>query len=110
MIARRSCSFQSGHSSSGHLAGAVAGRLAAPSRANEVVINETAARILTARVGSVIRLRGYRPDQVHQVLNGASPPPSVWLPSVHVVGVIRTPVDLTENPDAPADVSFMGPG
>src|SRR6266536_213311 len=88
----------------------VAGRLAAPSRANEVVINETAARILTARVGSVIRLRGYRPDQVHQVLNGASPPPSVWLPSVHVVGVIRTPVDLTENPDAPADVSFMGTG
>src|SRR6266516_3116992 len=88
----------------------VAGRLAAPSRANEVVINETAARILTARVGSVIRLHGYRPDQVHQVLNGASPPPSVWLPSVHVVGVIRTPVDLTENPDAPADVSFMGTG
>src|SRR6185295_10426593 len=36
----------------------VAGRRAVSSRASEVMINETAARILKARVGSVIQLRG----------------------------------------------------
>ena len=41
----------------------VAGRRAVSSRASEVMINEAAARILKARVGSVIHLRGYRPDQ-----------------------------------------------
>src|SRR5215472_13894169 len=49
----------------------VAGRRAVVSRAGEVMINEAAARILKARVGSVIHLRGYRPDQAGQVLNGA---------------------------------------
>ena len=88
----------------------VAGRRAAPSRASEVMINERAARILRAGVGSVIRLRGYRPDQTEQVLGGAVLPPPVALPAVRVVGVSRTPTDLTENPDAPTDVSFMGTG
>ena len=49
----------------------VAGRRAVSSHAAEVMINEAAARILKARVGSVIQLRGNRPDQVQQVLNGA---------------------------------------
>ena len=80
------------------------------SRVREVMINEAAARILGARVGSVIYLRGYRPDQAGQVLNGAVPRPGVLLPAVRVVGVIRTPTDLTENPDVPADVTFTGVG
>src|SRR5262245_1263419 len=88
----------------------VAGRRAVPSRMTEVMINETAARILGAGVGSVIRLRGYRPDQADQVLRGAALPPPVALPAVRVVGVIRTPTDLTENPDAPTDVTFIGTG
>ena len=49
------------------------------------------ARILKARVGSVIQLRGNRPDQVQQVLNGAVLPLRVVLPAVRVVGIIRTP-------------------
>ena len=88
----------------------VAGRRAVLSRAREVMINETAARILRAGVGSVIRLRGYRPDQAEQVLGGAVLPPPVALPAVRVVGVTRTPTDLTENPDAPTDVAFIGTG
>jgi hypothetical protein len=88
----------------------VAGRRAVLSRASEVMINETAARILRARVGSVIPLRGYRPDQAEQVVNGTVLRPGVVLPGVRVVGVIRTPTDLTENPDAPADVTFTGTG
>ena len=88
----------------------VAGRRAVVSRAGEVMINETAARILKARVGSVIFLRGYRPDQAGQVLNGAVLRPGVVLPAVRVTGIIRTPTDLTENPDVPADISFMGTG
>jgi putative ABC transport system permease protein len=88
----------------------VAGRRAVSSRASEVMINETAARILKARVGSVIHLRGYRPDQVQQVLNGAVLPPRVVLPGVRVVGIIRMPAGLTDNPDVPTDVTFTGTG
>jgi hypothetical protein len=88
----------------------VAGRRAVSSRASEVMINETAARILKARIGSVIHLRGYRPDQVQQVLNGAVLPPRVVLPGVRVVGIIRTPAGLTDNPDVPTDVTFTGTG
>ena len=88
----------------------VAGRRAVSSRAAEVMINEAAARLLKARVGSVIQLRGNRPDQVQQVLNGAVLPLGVVLPAVRVVGIIRTPADLTDNPDVPTDVTFMGNG
>jgi hypothetical protein len=50
----------------------VAGRRAVSSRASEVMINEAAARILKARVGSVIQLRGYRRDQAGQVQIGTA--------------------------------------
>jgi len=79
----------------------VAGRRAVSSRASEVMINETAARILKARVGSVIQLRGYRRDQGEQVQNGTAPPPRIGLPAVRVVGITRSPADLTENPARP---------
>ncbi len=88
----------------------VAGRRAVVSRAGEVVINEAAARILKARAGSVIHLRGYRADQFQQVLNGTVLPPGVGLPAVRVVGIIRRPADLAENPGAPTDVTFIGNG
>jgi hypothetical protein len=86
----------------------VAGRQAVSSRASEVMIDEAAARALSAHIGSVIHMRGYRPDQLHQVLNGAVLRPGVALPGVRVVGIIRTPADLTENPDVPSDVTFAG--
>ena len=88
----------------------VAGRSAAPSRASEVMINQATAHALNARVGSVIHLRGYRPDQAQQVLNGTVLRPGVVLPDVRVTGIIRTPKDLAVGPGVPADVTFLGTG
>jgi putative ABC transport system permease protein len=88
----------------------IAGRPAVSSRASEVMINEAAARVLNARVGSVIHLRGYRPDQFQPVIDGAVLRPRVPLPAVRVVGIIRTPADLGARLDVPADVSYVGDG
>jgi hypothetical protein len=71
----------------------VAGRRPSPSRADEVMINETAARILRAHVGSMIQLRGFRPDQLMPVLNNEVLHPAVALPDVRVTAIIRTPTD-----------------
>ena len=72
----------------------VAGRRPTPSRADQVMINETAARILGAHVGSVIQLRGFRPSQVMAVLNNQALHPTVTLPDVRVTAIIRKPTDL----------------
>ena len=53
----------------------VAGRLPRPSQAGQAMLNEGAARLLHAQVGSLIRLGGYRPSQVQAVLNGVVPAP-----------------------------------
>ena len=87
----------------------VAGRRPSPSRADEVMINETAARILGAHVGSVIQLRGFRPDQLMQVLNNEVRHPGVTLPDVRVTAIIRSPSDLASS-GAPSDVTFTGTG
>jgi FtsX-like permease family len=87
----------------------VAGRRPSPSRADEVTINETAARILGAHVGSVVQLRGFWPSQLMAVLNNQVLRPDVTLPDVRVTGVIRTPTDLGDS-GAPSDVTFTGTG
>jgi hypothetical protein len=83
----------------------VAGRRAEPTRVSEAMINESAAQVLHAHVGSVIPLGGYRPDQMRQLLNGPAPQPPLRLPAVRVVGIIRSPSDLGKS-GAPADVTF----
>ena len=88
----------------------LAGRDADQSRADEVVLNESAAQQLHAHVGSVLQLRGYRPDQLQQVMNGTDIPPSTSAGSVRVTGIIRLPTDLTDNLDAPAGVTYTGQG
>jgi hypothetical protein len=87
----------------------VAGRRPSPARADEVMINETAARILGAHVGSVVQLRGFRPSQLLPVLNNQVLRPDVTLPDVRVTGIIRTPTDLGDS-GAPSDVTFTGTG
>ena len=52
----------------------LAGRDADQSRADEVMLNESAAQELRAHVGSVLELRGYRPDQLQQVMSGTTVP------------------------------------
>jgi hypothetical protein len=88
----------------------IAGRWAVQSRADEVVLDESAAQELDAHVGSVLELRGYRPSQLQQVLNGSAVPPRVVLGGVRVTGIIRIPTDLTDNLDAPSDVTYTGQG
>jgi hypothetical protein len=88
----------------------VAGRPAVSSRAGEVMINETAARILHACVGSMIHLGGFRPDQFQTAIEGAGRRPEVPLPAVRVAGIIRTLAELGERLDVPADVSYVGTG
>jgi FtsX-like permease family len=88
----------------------LAGRDADQSRADEAMLNESAAQELHAHVGSVLQLRGYRPDQLEQVMNGAEIPPSVTPGNVVVTGIVRLPTDLTDNLDAPADVTYTGSG
>lgn len=88
----------------------LAGQFPRQSKADEVALNESAAQQLHAHVGSVIRLAGYRPDQMQQVMNGTKSPPDVALGSVRVTAIIRMPTDLTDNLDAPSDVTYVGQG
>jgi len=88
----------------------LAGRDAVQSRANEVMLNESAAQALHAHIGSVLEMRGYRPSELQQVMNGAKLPQDVSLGSVVVTGIIRLPTDLTDNAAADADVTYAGQG
>jgi hypothetical protein len=88
----------------------LAGQDADQSRADEVMLNESAAQELHAHVGSVLQLRGYRPDQLQQVMSGTEIPPRVAPGNVRVTGIIRLPTDLTDNLDAPAGVTYTGSG
>ena len=88
----------------------LAGRDAVQSRANEVMLNESAAQALHAHVGSVLEMRGYRPSELQQVMNGAKVPPKVSLGSVVVTGIIRLPTDLTDNLDRGCRRDLRGPG
>jgi len=88
----------------------LAGRDALPSRADEVMLNESAAQVLHAHVGSVLAMRGFRPSEMQQVMNGTNRPPDVSLGNVTVTGIIRLPTDLTDDLDAPSDVTYIGQG
>jgi hypothetical protein len=88
----------------------VAGHPARPGQTGQAMLNEGAAQLLHAHVGSLIRLRGYRPSQVEAVLNGAALAPSVALPAVRVAAIIRTPTDLGSGRGAPSDVTYIGHG
>jgi len=88
----------------------LAGRDAVQSRANEVMLNESAAQALHAHVGSVLEMRGYRPSELQQVMNGTKLPTDVSLGSVVVTGIIRLPTDLTDNAAADAEVTYAGQG
>jgi len=90
----------------------LAGRYATASRAGEAMVSESAARQLGLHVGSVLRMAGYRPDQTEQVMNGAgfALQPGVPAGDIRVTGIIRLPTDLTDDLDAPADVTYVGQG
>ena len=88
----------------------LAGQYADQSRADEVMLNESAAQQLHAHVGSVLQLRGYRPDQMQQAMDGTTVPPRVAPGDVRVTGIVRLPTDLADTLDVPADVTYYGQG
>ena len=88
----------------------LAGRFPRQSRPDEVALNESAAQELHAHVGSVLAMAGYAPDQVQQALSGTTVPPKAAVGNLRVTGIIRMPTDLTDDLDAPADVTYMGQG
>jgi ABC-type lipoprotein release transport system permease subunit len=87
----------------------LAGHLPAASDAGQVALNERAARVLRAGIGSFIRLRGYSPAELAPVMNGSMLRPSVPLPGVRVAAIVRSPSDLG-NRDVPPDVTYLGSG
>ncbi|HTK16003.1 MAG TPA: FtsX-like permease family protein, partial [Acidimicrobiia bacterium] len=85
----------------------VAGRVPNPDRLDEVVINPSAAKHGHLRVGSSIPLVAFAPDQANDALRGTHAAPAGPRMTVHVVGIIRLPADLSVAPDTP-DVTFTG--
>jgi ABC-type antimicrobial peptide transport system permease subunit len=76
----------------------IAGRLPDPRRADEAVVNDFAAAQSHLRLGSMVRLYAYSYDQIA----GGALASAVSLPmpagpsfSVHVVGIIRQPADVS---------------
>jgi hypothetical protein len=85
----------------------VHGRLPNPARVDEVVINPAAADHGNLHVGSTLRLRAFGSNQAEAMLRGTDAPPTGPTVDVRVVGVIRSPADLSVAPDTP-DVTYTG--
>ena len=72
----------------------VAGRLVRQDRVDEANLNEEAAGVMGASVGTVLRFRAVAPAQREQLLEGAVPEPTGPLVRVRVVGIVRGVTDL----------------
>jgi ABC-type antimicrobial peptide transport system permease subunit len=84
----------------------LAGRLPRMDRVDEALINSAAATNEKLHVGSVVRLKGFSPDQTDSVLRGADVPPNGPTADVRVVGVGRFPSELSTAP--PSSVIYNG--
>ena len=87
-----------------HGAPAIRGRLVDPNAADEVNLNEEAARRTGAEIGDVIQLRSYAPDQRDEFLSNANAPDRGPRIDVEVVGIVRGSEDVAYNPES---VAFM---
>src|SRR4051812_15965595 len=85
----------------------VDGRLPDPKRIDEVVINPAAATHGHLHVGSTLRLHAFSAQQGKSILRGIDAPPAGPIVKVHVVGIVRSPADLSVAPDTP-DVTYTG--
>jgi predicted lysophospholipase L1 biosynthesis ABC-type transport system permease subunit len=86
----------------------VAGRLADPDEPGEAMVDELAASTLGLEVGSVVSQQAFAPDQVDAIFSGeARPLPTGPRFNVTIVGVIRTPADLSV-PAPGVDVEWLG--
>jgi hypothetical protein len=85
----------------------LAGRLPRANEVNDVVVNPSAALDGHLHVGSTMHLRAFSPDRAQQVLQGLDQSPTGPEYAVRVVGIVRTPSDLSVAPPAPG-VVFEG--
>jgi ABC-type lipoprotein release transport system permease subunit len=72
-----------------------AGRLFDPDKADEALINYSAAREGNFHLGQRITLKGFTPDQLNAALSGQQLVPKGPTATVTVVGVIKIATDLT---------------
>lgn len=86
----------------------VAGRLSDPAVAEEVVVDEDMADLLSLEVGSRFSMQGYGMDQAEDLFEGVGTfPPTGPVVELLVTGVIRAPQDVVPGPDVP-DVVYLG--
>ena len=79
-------------------------------RADEVVINELAARRMHLRVGSRLPIHAFTQDQLQAIfMSGAGhiPKPEGAAGSLRVTGIVRLPYDVQPSPPG-RDVLYMG--
>ena len=75
-----------------------AGRRANPDVADEFTVSESFAKLLHLRVGSVLDTVSMAPAQFEKSLTGKDPgPPTGPRVALHVVGIIRLPLDLGDR-------------
>lgn len=79
---------------------AIHGRLANATADDEVVINEEAAHLLGVDVGDTIPLRSYATDQGEAWFGSVTEPDRGPRIEVEVVGIVRRPEDVSDNPEA----------
>jgi ABC-type lipoprotein release transport system permease subunit len=84
----------------------VRGRFADPTRADEVVLNETAASHLGLGIGSQMSFASFAPNQTNDFLQRNVVPQGPSLKAT-VVGIVRSGADLSAV-EAPADVAYVG--
>jgi putative ABC transport system permease protein len=84
-----------------------AGKLFDPSDAGQAMINESALRSRALRIGQVISLRAFTPQQLRTAVGGAQIEPAGPSATVTVVGVIKLPTDLTTS-NPPSGVLYTG--
>jgi len=88
----------------------VAGRMFRNNRADEVVINELAARRMHLHVGSRLPIHAFTQDQLLAIFTsgaGHIPKPEGAAGSLRVMGIVRLPYDVQPSPPG-RDVLYMG--
>ena len=83
----------------------VEGRLAADDADDEIALNEEAAQFTGASVGDTIELRSYASDQMEEFIIGDGAEDLGPRVEVEVVGIVRGPEDLADNPEPQAFLS-----
>ncbi len=88
----------------------ISGRLADPNDADELDIGESIANLAHLKIGDTLNLKSWSQAQVDRVFTtGKFEPPSGPAPQLHIVGIVRRPLDLGAR-SAAGGVVVLTPG